>query len=323
MDDPKSLEAQLLGDMTYSDPRKQNAPAQPQYQELTDEQVAILQQQRAAAGQPPYTDEEIAELKAEFINRQRIQAQEAAIAAQAAAQQQAAAALLSEPEDYSVREKAPMQEALPQVDASALLEEPAPEAPRAAAFNQEDLEAAKRAAAKRASDSLKDLPEKTEEEQKRARQEMAMLRLQQQEDLAAKGFIQSIVLTIVGALSGVCLAVYSMGSYSDPGLKNGAFAFFDKCYMLLGVALFILSFSIVTRIRQVRSLTSFSFGLSAVLMFLPGIVQMLTAKKGADGSAVTIAAYVLGIIGCLAVTFIMSTSDKINAYYKKSEITYE
>ena len=83
MDDPRSLEAQLLGDMTYDDPRKHltpqgvdprlagssvpvlddmtAGPAAPQpkpvtqYQELTDEQVAILQQQRAAAGQPPYT----------------------------------------------------------------------------------------------------------------------------------------------------------------------------------------------------------------------------------------------------------------------------
>ena len=43
MEDPKSLEAQLLGDMTYTDPRRQNAPAQPQYQELSEEQIAILQ----------------------------------------------------------------------------------------------------------------------------------------------------------------------------------------------------------------------------------------------------------------------------------------
>ena len=140
MEDPKSLEAQLLGDMTYTDPRRQNAPAQPQYQELSEEQIAILQQQRAAAGQPPYTEEEIADLKAEFVNRQRIAAQEAAIAAQAAQQQAAAAALLSEPEDYSAPEKRPQHEALPQVDAGALLEEPAPEAPRAPMFNQEVVE---------------------------------------------------------------------------------------------------------------------------------------------------------------------------------------
>ena len=66
MDDQKSLEAQLLGDMGYEDPRKAAQP-QVQYQELSAEQIAILQQQRAAKGQPPYTEEEIAEIKTSVI----------------------------------------------------------------------------------------------------------------------------------------------------------------------------------------------------------------------------------------------------------------
>ena len=323
MEDPKSLEAQLLGDMTYSDPRKQNAPAQPQYQELSDEQIAILQQQRAAAGQPPYTEEEIADLKAEFINRQRIAAQEAAIAAQAAAQKQAAAALLAEPEDYSQPEKRPQHEALPQVDASALLEEPAPEAPRAPMFNQEDLEAAKRAAAKRASDSLKDIPEKTEEEQKRVRQEMARLRLQQQEDLAQKGFITSIIMTVIGTVSGICTAIYSMGAYNDSNMEGGVFGFFDTVYMILGILLFLLSFTIVTRFKKLKGLTSLTFIVSSILLVIPGIVELLSVKRGAEGFGLTLVAYVIGIIGCLIVTFTLSTSDKLNAYYKKSDILYD
>ena len=162
MDDQKSLEAQLLGDMGYEDPRKASQP-QIQYQELSAEQIAILQQQRAAKGQPPYTDEEIAELKADFIERQRTQAMQAAMAAQAEAQKAAAAAMLAEPEDYSRPERKPQHEALPQVDASALLEEPAPEPERKVAFNQEDLEAAKMSAAKRASESLKEIPAQTPE----------------------------------------------------------------------------------------------------------------------------------------------------------------
>lgn len=321
MDDPKSLEAQLLGDMTYTDTRRQ--PAQPQYQELSEEQIAILQQQRAAAGQPPYTEEEIADLKAEFINRQRIQAQEAAIAAQAAAQQQAAAALLAEPETYDQPEKKPVHEALPQVDASTLLEEPAPEAPRSAAFNQEDLEAAKRAAAKRASDSLKDVPERTAEEQKRAREDMALLRLQQQEALAQKGFTVSIVMTVLGAVSGIFTALYSMGAYSDPSMKEGVFGFFDKIYMLLGVLLFILSFTVVTRVKQVKGLTSGIFILTSILLFVPGIVQLISVKAGAEGGVKSIIFYVLAIVGCLIVTFTLSTSDKLTAYYKKSDVIYD
>lgn len=323
MEDPKSLEAQLLGDMTYTDPRRQNAPAQPQYQELSEEQIAILQQQRAAAGQPPYTEEEIADLKAEFINRQRIAAQEAAIAAQAAQQQQAAAALLSEPEDYSATEKRPQHEALPQVDASALLEEPAPEAPRAPMFNQEDLEAAKRAAAKRASDSLKNVPEQTAEQQKRAREEMALLRLQQQEDLAQKGFITSIIMTILGALAGICTAIYSMGEYNDPNMKDGIFGFFDKFYMILGIALFLLAFTIVLRVKKLRGLTSFTFIISSILLIVPGIVELLSVRRGADGFGVSLGAYIFAIVGCLIVTFTLSTSEKLNAYYKKSDVIYD
>ncbi len=349
MDDPKNLEAQLLGDMTYDDPRKAqpqthgalpqvNAadllgnmsaeparPVQPQfqYQELTDEQVAILQSQRAQQGQPPYTPDEIAELKAEFIERQRQQAMEAAMAAQAAQQQAAAAALLSEPEDYSQPEKKPQHEALPQVDASALLEEPAPEPERKVVFNQEDLEAAKKQAAKRASESLSEAPAKTEEDQKRARREMEMLRQQQLNDLAARGFTVAIVMTVLGVIAGVCTIMFSVGSYPDPETAPGVFKFFDTCYMIAGVALILLSITIAARLKKVKGLTSFMFIITALTMFIPGIVSLLSEKKNAPDAGMTTICYILSIVLCIVITFIMSTSDKLNAYYAQSDIMYD
>ena len=322
MDDQKSLEAQLLGDMGYEDPRKASQP-QIQYQELSAEQIAILQQQRAAKGQPPYTDEEIAELKADFIERQRTQAMQAAMAAQAEAQKAAAAAMLAEPEDYSRPERKPQHEALPQVDASALLEEPAPEPERKVAFNQEDLEAAKMSAAKRASESLKEIPAQTPEQQKRAREEMALLRLQQEEALAAKGFTLSIILTVLGVLAGACTILFSAGAYPDPENAPGAFKFFDTCYLILGLALVGLAVTIVLRVRQTKSVVSFIFALNAILMVIPGIFSLLIEKKNASGGAVICAGYAASIILSIVVVFIMSTSDKIGAYYKKSEIMYE
>ncbi len=320
MDDQKNLEAQLLGDMGYEDTRK---PVQPQYQELSDEQIAILQQQRAAKGQPPYTAEEIAELKAEFIERQRAQAMEAAFAAQAEAQKAAAAALLSEPEDYSQPERKPQHEALPQVDASALLEEAAPEPERRVVFNQEDLQAAKMSAAKRASDSLKEIPQQTPEQQKRAREEMARLRMQQQEQLAAQGFSVSVFMTIIGAIAGACTLLFSAGAYPDPDNIPGVFKFFDTCYLLLGLAMIGLAITIVLRVRQVKGFTSFIFGLNAIVMLLPGIVSLLSEKKNAPGGAMVCVGYVISMILSIVVVFIMSTSDKLGAYYKKSEIIYD
>ena len=322
MDDQKSLEAQLLGDMGYVDPRKAAQP-QVQYQELSEEQIAILQQQRAAKGQPPYTDEEIAELKADFIERQRTQAMQAAMAAQAEAQKAAAAAMLAEPEDYSQPARKPQHEALPQVDASALLEEPAPEPERKVVFNQEDLEAAKMSAAKRASDSLKEVPAQTAEQQKRAREEMALLRLQQEEALAAKGFTLSIILTILGILAGICTVLFSAGAYPDPENAPGVFKFFDTCYLVIGVALVGLAITIVLHVKKVKGFASFMFALNAILLLLPGIVSLLSEKKDAESGTVTVAGYVLSMILSIVVTFIMSTSDKLNAYYKKSDIMYD
>ena len=322
MDDQKSLEAQLLGDMGYEDPRKAAQP-QVQYQELSAEQIAILQQQRAAKGQPPYTDEEIAELKADFIERQRTQAMQAAMAAQAEAQQAAAAALLAEPEDYSQPERKPQHEALPQVDASALLEEPAPEPERKVVFNQEDLQAAKMSAAKRASESLKEIPAQTAEQQKRAREEMALLRVQQQEELAAKGFTLSIILTVLGALAGAGTILLAAGGYPDPDNIPGVFKFFDTCFLLLGLAMIGLAITIVLRVRQVKSLTSFVFGLNAVAVGILGLVVLLSEKKNAEGGALSTLGYILSVVISIVVVFILSTSDKISAHYKKSEIMYD
>ena len=320
MDDQKSLEAQLLGDMGYEDTRK---AAQPQYQELSDEQIAILQQQRAAKGQPPYTEEEIAELKAEFIERQRAQAMEAAFAAQAEAQKAAAAALLSEPEDYTQPERKPQHEALPQVDASALLEEAAPEPERRVVFNEEDLQAAKMSAAKRASDSLKELPQQTPEQQKRAREEMARLRRQQQEELAAKGFSVSIIMTIIGAIAGACTLLFSSGAYPDPNSIPGVFKFFDSCYLLIGLAMIGLAITIVLRVRQLKGFASFVFTLNAIVMLIPGIVSLLSEKKNAPGGVMVCIGYGISIICSIVVVFVMSTSDKLGAYYKKSEVIYD
>ncbi len=354
MDDQRSLEQQLLGDMTYEDPRKaaQNAaggvdprlagasavtlddmtgaaPAaapKPQsiYQELTDEQIALLQQQRAEKGQPPYTPDEIANLKAEFIERQRAAAMQQAMAEQAAAQKQAAAALLSEPEDYSRPEKKEPSKILPEVDASALLEEAAPEPERKVMFNQEDLEAAKKQAAKRAAESLTEAPAKTEEDQKRARRELMELRRQQQEDLAQQGFLVSVVMTVLGVFAGVATLVFSMGKYANPDSEvPGVFKLFDKFYMIAGVLLILLSITIVVRLKQFRGFTSFMLVITALTLFVPGIADLLSQKKGASGFGVTAAAYVVAIVLCIVVTVTLSSSDKLKAYYAKSDIMYD
>lgn len=349
MDDQKSLEAQLLGDMSYDDPRKHaqqpavdprlagasavvlddmstgapqpQAPARPAVVELTDEQIALLKSQRAAQGLPPYTDEEIQALKDEFVERQlaaqRVVPQ--ASAADIAAQQAAAAALLQEPEDYNAPEKRVTHEVLPQVDASALLEEPAPEPVQRPVFNQSDLEEAKKAAAKRATESLKEQTgPKTEEEQKRARMEMERLRVQQLSDLAQAGFKLSIVMTAIGFVAAIGMFVFASCGYPPDAVSDGFYALSDKCFSFLSIVLALLSITIVLRVLKLKGFASGMFIISSILMVIPGIIVMLHKH-----SAVCAVSYAISIICCFVITFTMSTSDKLNAYYARKEITYD
>ena len=350
MDDQRSLEAQLLGDMTYDDPRKKqpanqgvdprlagatapvledmsaSAPpkpqAQPQYQMLTAEQIATLQAQRAAAGQPPYTEDEIAELQAEFIERQRTARMQQAMAEQAAAQQAAAAALLAE-DNYTQPEKpkpAP-EKVLPTVSASDLLEEPAPEPERKVVFNQEDIEAAKKQAVKKAADSLTSAPQ-SEADTKKAREEMRRFREQQLADMAAAGFKVSIIVTVVGVLSAICMIMFGVAKYPDDVEPNFFFRFGDKFFTFGGIALTLLSGTIVARLQQFKGFTSFLFILSSILLLIPGII-ILFNKKGADGWSFTCGCYVIAIIGCFAVTFLLSTNEKLSAYIGHKDFMYD
>lgn len=304
--------AALLGDMGDDTP-KQTQPAS-RYQQLSDEQIAILQQQRAAAGQPPYTAEEIAELKAEFIERQRLQFQQ-----QAFAQQTTQSSVVLEEATYTAPEKK-KPEALPQVDASALLEEPAPEPERRVSFDQADIEAAKRAAAKRASDSLKEAPPAKDPAE--ARRQLEALRQQQLADLAQAGFPVSIILTIIGVLGAACMALFATRPFPADMEVNAFFNIATKFYLYGGVVLAILAVTIVLRVQALKGFTSFLFGISSVLLVIPGIVILLQ-KKAAEGFALTCGFFIVAIICCFAVTFVLSTSDKINAYYGRKEIMYD
>ncbi len=344
MDENRTPEEQFSGDQSYRPPIQPQSPAadprlagvtapvlddfgasepapQPQtrFQYLTPEQIAILQQQRAEKGLPPFTEEEIAEKQAEFIERQRVQFQQQMMAQQMQAQQQAAAAasaLLAEedPNAYQQKETHSAAEALPQVEASALLEEAAPEPERKVTFNQEDLEAAKRKAVKSASASLDSGP-KTEEEAKRARKELEALRQQQMADLAQQGFITSIIAAVIGVIASVCMILFSTVKFPENFEPNAFFTLADKFYLIAGVALVALSVVMIFRVTAVKGLTSFLFGASSVLLVIPGIVCLLEKET----SAFSIGVFVVAVIGCFAVTFIMSTSEKLSAYYARKD----
>ena len=92
--------------------------------------------------------------------------------------------------------------------------------------------------------------------------------------------------------------------------------------MFGGIALALLSLTIVLRVQQVKGLTSLLGGLSSLLMVIPGIV-VLMQKRGTPSFPVTAVAYVIGVIGAIAVTFVISSSEKLSAYYAHKDMMYD
>lgn len=318
--DPRlaGVTAPLLDDFGPSEPEPQ--PQQPKFQYLTAEQIGVLQQQRAAQGLPPYTEDEIADLQADFVARQRAQYQEQLMAQQAAASAAAASSLLAEedPDAYQQKETHSAAEALPQVEASSLLEEAAPEPERKVVFNQEDLEAAKRQAVKSAASTLDSGP-KTEEDAKRARKELEALRQQQMADLAQQGFVTAIIAAIIGVISSACMIWFSTFPYPENFEPNAFFNIADMFYLVGGAAMIVLAILMIFRVSAVKGLTSLLFGLASVLLVIPGIVVLLTKQT----TALTMIVFIIAVIGCFAVTFIMSSSEKLSAFYARKDYLYD
>ena len=65
------------------------------------------------------------------------------------------------------------------------------------------------------------------------------------------------------------------------------------------------------------------FIITPILLIVPGIASLLSQKKDEPSGGMTVAVYILAIILSIVVTFTMSTSDKLNAYYAKSDIMYD
>ncbi len=343
MDDQRSLQDQLLGDMSYdapqpkpqtsgADPRLAGAsavvlddmggqdapPVRPasRYQSLTPEQIAVLQQQRAAKGEPPYTNEEIAELNAEFIERQRLQFQQQALQQQ---QAPASASVVLEEATYEAPEKKQAATILPEVKADDLLEETQPEPERKPSFNQADIEEAKRQATKRMTESLTEAPTT---DPKEAQRQLRELRAQQAADRARAGFPISVILTVIGVLAGGFMVTFASRPYAEGFDPNLFFRIADSFYRYGGIVLIILAVTIVLRVKQVRGLTSFLFGLGAVLLLIPGIV-LLFEKRHAGGFVLSLISYLIAVIGSLAVTAVMSASENLSAYYKREDVMYD
>lgn len=324
----------------------QSAPVQPAPvpefvpQPLNEQQLALLAQRRAEAGQPPYTPEQIATIQQAYLQKQ-IDAHNATLAAQAAAAPtpvaqatdapaaQTAAAPAQEAPTLLAAVQAPVLEetsytpppkkepAVPQpsaAQAAALLEEPAEPERRVSRYNAEDLEAAKANAARRAVESTLNQPVEIDKEE--SRRLMNALRMEREAELAKKGFRVAIVLMILGLAGAVMLFLFSKRDFAID-MDNGFYQKLTDGTIYISAVLALSSVLLMFRVEFVKKLASFFFGLTAFGMLLPGV--FILAQKAKDGMALTAVFYVLTLALCFAVCFLLSTNEAVNMYYKRRE----
>ncbi|MBQ8905184.1 MAG: hypothetical protein IJY85_02315 [Ruminococcus sp.] len=320
------IAAPTLADDTYVDPRKQQAEAPAPVQAaapfvptpLSDQQLEALQQRRIAAGQPPYTSEQLTAIQNAYLQKQiDAHAAQTAAAAPAPAPVQEAPApvqapVLEEP-DYTPPPKKEPSVPQPSVaQAAALLEEPQEPERRVSRFNEADIEAAKANAHKRAVESTLNQPVNTDKEA--ARRMMNELRMEREAEMAKKGFKIVLVMMVLGIIAAVSLYLFSLQDFK-PDMQNKFFQTLTDVTIYISAALGLASVLMIFRVEGLKSLASGLFALNGVGM---GIVGFMELSQKAS-MPLSVAFWIVSVALSLVITFVLSTSEPINMYYKRRE----
>ncbi len=272
------------------------APAAAEPRPLSEEQLAVLAERRAASGQPPYTPEQIAAIQEAYLERQRKQV--SAPAPQPMVQQEA---------------PQPAPAPAPAVQAP-VLEEPEPPTQRFSRFSEEEIAAAKAGAQRRAIEgSLQtEVPVNKEE----TRRMIAELRRQQESDMAKRGFRIVIVLMILGIVSAVTMFLFTTRPYKDADV-SGLMGKIDSAMTYLSFFLGIASILMLARLEPIRKLVSFLFGCASLLMLIGGFI--LLPQKASGGMALTVIFYAVTLILNFVVCFQLSSNESVGMFFKRRE----
>ena len=205
-------------------------------------------------------------------------------------------------------------ETLPEANDVQLEETPEPEeyVPQ---FKDEDLERIKEES-KKPQKYVPPQVELTEEKKKENIRIMNELREERERELARKGFVQLIILTVVGVVAAVGFGLFfsGMGPFAfKPDFEiGGIMAVVKKAAPIIGVVMGISALLLALPVSQLKGISKFAFGVGFLLSLFPGI-PMLIQKTNVALSAIV---FVLALGGSLAVIVVMSISDAISAYNK-------
>ncbi len=211
------------------------------------------------------------------------------------------------------KEKAPE----PETPISAPILDDEPEPPKyVPKFVDEDIENAKKEAAKKAVSSQLVSDQKDSKESLRM---MLELKAERRRELAAKGFKTTILVSILGIIGAVAFFLLYSGSlgleYKD-GL-SGMANLLKNSAVYLSLAMAVSAITLVSGIGAFKSIASLIYVLSAIAQIFPGFL-MISQHEGSFGLA--FALYAVSLIGTIAVVVGLSAIESVGLYFKRNKL---
>lgn len=207
-----------------------------------------------------------------------------------------------------------VEEALPEAADVQLEETPEPEeyVPK---FKDEELERIKEES-KKPQRYVPPQVELTPEKKKENIRIMNELREEREREMAHKGFITLIILTVIGVIGAACFSIYLAGMFGlgyKPEVAESWMSKVTSFAPILGVAMGVSALVLAAPVPPLKGITKFLYGLGFILSLFPGI-PLLSQKDGSGAvNGVLMAA---SAICCLAVVVVLSVSDGVNMYNK-------
>ncbi|MCR5599195.1 MAG: ABC transporter permease [Ruminococcus sp.] len=181
-------------------------------------------------------------------------------------------------------------------------------------YVDEDLERAKAEAAKKAVSSQLVSEQKDSKESLRM---MLQLKEEARQREAAKGFKLTIVIAIIGVISAVAFYLLYSGQLGL-SYKNGLEGFnriIESSALYISAIVGVLSLSLLTGIKGLKSLTSFAMLLFGVIQIFPGL-GMLPQHNGS--TALKAVLFLVSLAGTVASFFILSGSEAVGQYFNNN-----
>ena len=146
---------------------------------------------------------------------------------------------------------------------------------------------------------------------------MNELREEREREMAKKGFVQLIILSVVGVVAAAAFALFFSGAFGLGYKEEAAMSWLGTVKSIapvLGVVMAVSALVLAAPVPQLKGITKLLFTLGFILSLVPGIPLLIQKEEG--HGLVNGLLFAVMLLGTLSVVVTMSISDSINKYNK-------